>query len=221
GFCYNNSRGVAKNLDEAFKWFKKSAEQGNAEAQYNVGVFYHNGYSVSQNYNTAIEWYRKAISGGYTDAQNNLDICLAEVNKKLVKPSKNTRCKICNVKKNDNEEVCSICRKKYQIDDNNGEEITLNKGCKIFKSKTNTIKSADSFIITTKKVIFSGKKNTTFIPLGKLPEVEFIEGQGWNSDRLEIPGVAIFAPVSTSFTKAGYKAELLALMDRLNNMRKW
>lgn len=37
GRCYNNAKGVEKNLEKAFYWFKKAAEQGLAKAQNNLG----------------------------------------------------------------------------------------------------------------------------------------------------------------------------------------
>ena len=33
GWCYENGNGVAKDLAEAVKWYRKAAEQGNADAQ--------------------------------------------------------------------------------------------------------------------------------------------------------------------------------------------
>ena len=33
GVCYYNGRGVEQNYEEAVKWYKKAAEQGNDDAQ--------------------------------------------------------------------------------------------------------------------------------------------------------------------------------------------
>ncbi len=54
------------------KWYRKAAEQGNAIAQFNLGVMYFHGQGVPQNYQEAMKWYRKAAEQGQTDAQNNL-----------------------------------------------------------------------------------------------------------------------------------------------------
>ena len=54
------------------KWFRKAANQGNAHAQYNLGVMYNNGKGVTQDYKEAIKWHRKAANQGYVHAQNNL-----------------------------------------------------------------------------------------------------------------------------------------------------
>ncbi|WP_277600823.1 tetratricopeptide repeat protein [Eikenella corrodens] len=48
------------------------AEQGNADAQYNLGVMYDNGQGVRQDYAEAARWYRKAAEQGYAKAQYNL-----------------------------------------------------------------------------------------------------------------------------------------------------
>ncbi len=48
------------------------AEQGDAKAQYNLGLMYDNGQGVSQDYAKALQWYRKAADQGYADAQFNL-----------------------------------------------------------------------------------------------------------------------------------------------------
>ena len=56
------------------KEFKSLAEQGNATAQYELGVMYHNGRGVPQDYAEAVNWYRKAADQGYATAQNNLGV---------------------------------------------------------------------------------------------------------------------------------------------------
>ncbi len=48
------------------------AEQGYADAQYNLGILYANGQGVRQNYVEAEKWYRKSAEQGHTDAQNAL-----------------------------------------------------------------------------------------------------------------------------------------------------
>ena len=45
GEVYRNGiGGVAKDNSEAVKWYRKSAEQGNAFAQYNLAIAYHTGF---------------------------------------------------------------------------------------------------------------------------------------------------------------------------------
>ncbi len=48
------------------------AEQGDQEAQYNVGWMYHNGYGLSINDSQALAWWLKAASRGSIDAHHAL-----------------------------------------------------------------------------------------------------------------------------------------------------
>jgi hypothetical protein len=47
---------VAVNYAAATKWFEKAAEQGDPEAQYNLGVALADGKGTSQNYELAAAW---------------------------------------------------------------------------------------------------------------------------------------------------------------------
>ena len=59
------------------KWYRLAAEQGNASAQYNLGVMYQNGQGVPQDYKTAVKWYRLAAEQGNASAQGNLGVMYA------------------------------------------------------------------------------------------------------------------------------------------------
>jgi uncharacterized protein len=48
------------------------AEQGDARAQYNLGVMYRDGEGVPQDYKTAMKWYSLAAEQGVANAQHNL-----------------------------------------------------------------------------------------------------------------------------------------------------
>ena len=50
------------------------AEQGNAFAQFNLGVLYGQGMGVIQDYKTALKWYRLSAEQGNADAQFNLGV---------------------------------------------------------------------------------------------------------------------------------------------------
>jgi hypothetical protein len=50
------------------------ADQGDAMAQYNLGVMYAKGEGVPQDYAEAVKWYRKAADHGWADAQYNLGV---------------------------------------------------------------------------------------------------------------------------------------------------
>ena len=61
-----------KDYTEAVRWYRKSAEQGSASAQYSLGWMYRNGYGVDKDYVEAVRWYRKSAEQGNSNAQNNL-----------------------------------------------------------------------------------------------------------------------------------------------------
>ena len=52
-----------------------AAEQGDANAQYNLGVYYYNGEGVDQNYAEAVKWFRLAAEQGFATAQVILGSC--------------------------------------------------------------------------------------------------------------------------------------------------
>ena len=57
---------------------QKAAEQGLADAQYNLGVFYDGGTGIVQDHKQAVEWYRKAAIQGDPKAQENLGLSYAK-----------------------------------------------------------------------------------------------------------------------------------------------
>ena len=62
------------NKKEALKWYKKAAEQGYGEAQYNLGLMYDNGEGVEINKQEAIKWYKKSAKKGIAQAQYDLAV---------------------------------------------------------------------------------------------------------------------------------------------------
>ncbi len=58
----------------AIREWRPLAEQGDAKAQYGLGLMYNEGKHVPQDYAEAVRWYRKAAEQGYADAQYNLGI---------------------------------------------------------------------------------------------------------------------------------------------------
>jgi uncharacterized protein len=58
----------------ALREWQPLAEQGQALAQYNLGLLYANGQGVSKDDAQAQQWYEKAAAQGHADAQVNLGI---------------------------------------------------------------------------------------------------------------------------------------------------
>ncbi len=55
-------------------WFLRAAEQGHADAQFNLGLLLLNGEGVTQSTATAVEWFIRSAEQGNVDAQNNLGV---------------------------------------------------------------------------------------------------------------------------------------------------
>jgi uncharacterized protein len=83
GSCYKYGNGVKINKEESLGWYTKSAEQGNAEAQYELRNYYcikANEYVrttdnlplIEEARKTANEWCLKAADGGNRNAQYTL-----------------------------------------------------------------------------------------------------------------------------------------------------
>jgi TPR repeat protein len=53
---------------EAYCIMRPLAEEGDADAQYNIGWMYLNGYGLRINDNLALEWWQKASAQGHSDA---------------------------------------------------------------------------------------------------------------------------------------------------------
>ncbi len=56
----------------ALREWRPLAEQGDADAQNNLGAMYDDGHGVPQDYGQARQWYKKSAAQGYAIAQFNL-----------------------------------------------------------------------------------------------------------------------------------------------------
>ena len=72
GYMYEAGQGVSQDYAEAVRWYRRAAEQGDAEGQSNLGNMYRIGWGVSQDYAEAFRWYRRAAEQGEAIGQNNL-----------------------------------------------------------------------------------------------------------------------------------------------------
>ena len=65
-------------IDDAIEWYFKAAEQGDANAQYSLGIFYeYGGYGVEMDEVEAIKWFRKSAKQNNAQAQFELGWCYA------------------------------------------------------------------------------------------------------------------------------------------------
>ena len=76
GNTYVHGISVAKDVEEAERWYRLAAQKGSAEAQNALGNFYYKGISVAKDYAKALEWYRSAIeTNGLPAAYFNVGKC--------------------------------------------------------------------------------------------------------------------------------------------------
>jgi len=66
---FAEGRGVAQSDEEAGKWWRKAADQGNVQAQYSLGLMFAEGRGVAQSDEEAGKWWRKAADQGHATAQ--------------------------------------------------------------------------------------------------------------------------------------------------------
>ena len=71
---YRKGEGVSQDYKIAVKWYRLAAEQGYADAQFNLGVMCDNGTGVTQDDKAAVKWYTLAAEQGDADAQSNLGV---------------------------------------------------------------------------------------------------------------------------------------------------
>ena len=65
--------GFAADTPMVAEWRKK-AEAGDANAQFNLGLMYENGRGVPKDDAEALKWWRKAADQGFAEAQYNLGL---------------------------------------------------------------------------------------------------------------------------------------------------
>src|SRR5262245_66376918 len=59
---------------QAMNLWQPLAAQGDAPAQFNLGLMYRHGLGVPQDFEEALKWYRKAAEQGHAWAQFNLGV---------------------------------------------------------------------------------------------------------------------------------------------------
>jgi TPR repeat protein len=59
-------------LQSSLRLLRPLAVQGNANAQFNLGMMYQDGHGVPQDDSEAVQWFRRAAIQGFMDAQSSL-----------------------------------------------------------------------------------------------------------------------------------------------------
>ena len=64
GDRYLHGRGVEQDYAKAMEWYRKAADHGSADAQFNIGFLYQSGWGVAEDVEQAKVWYQKAADQG-------------------------------------------------------------------------------------------------------------------------------------------------------------
>jgi hypothetical protein len=65
---YTEGKGVTQDDKEAVKWFRKAAEEGDADGQYSLGLMYSVGRGVPTDFVYAHMWFNLAAATGLKGA---------------------------------------------------------------------------------------------------------------------------------------------------------
>ena len=72
GTLYYSGDGVKQDFPESALWYRRAAQQGNADAQYSLGNLYLMGEGLEQDDQQAADWYALAAVQGHMSATHNL-----------------------------------------------------------------------------------------------------------------------------------------------------
>ena len=75
--AYSNSTDATPHPEKARHWLLKSAENGFAPAQYNLGCYYRD---IEKNFRSAFDWFLKAAEQNFGPAQFNLGVLYGNAN---------------------------------------------------------------------------------------------------------------------------------------------
>jgi TPR repeat protein len=73
--CLKLGTGTTKNMPGALAWFKKSADQNNAQSQFELGMLHWDGLAVDQDYAAAFAWFIKSANQGLAVGQAMTGFC--------------------------------------------------------------------------------------------------------------------------------------------------
>jgi TPR repeat protein len=83
-------RGVVRDLTQAAFWYRQSARQGEAGAQFNLGVLYANGQGVLQDHTRAYMWFNIAAVSGDADSIKNREVVSSKMTPQQIEQAQRT-----------------------------------------------------------------------------------------------------------------------------------
>ena len=82
--CYDKGTYTTKSIEKAIKYYKKSAENGYARAQYNLFVCYKYGHGVEKSIELAQYWLNKAVEQNTPFYKGDLNYIIDNENKRYI-----------------------------------------------------------------------------------------------------------------------------------------
>lgn len=73
GNAFEEGRVTHKDLNQAFDWYSKAAQQDQHDAQYKLGYFYENGLGINRDTNKAMMWYKRAAENSCSQVRDRLN----------------------------------------------------------------------------------------------------------------------------------------------------
>jgi TPR repeat protein len=91
---YRRGLGVDKDLAEAVRWYRMSAKQGHAHAQFNLAAAYFNGDGVQVSDELALAWFLVASESGSEEAKDGVQRLTAQLSPERIARAKLTVAKM-------------------------------------------------------------------------------------------------------------------------------
>ena len=79
GHFYFSGTAVKEDLNQAFDWYKRAADAGDADGQYLVSRSYYFGWGVDEDIDKAMEWSKKAVMQNNIEGKYILALCYSEM----------------------------------------------------------------------------------------------------------------------------------------------
>ena len=86
---YQNGIGVRQDLPEAVNWYRKAAEQGDADAQHRLGIMFSYGEGIARDDVRGYAWVDIAATRGNEEARNYLDTLAIRMTTAQVETARN------------------------------------------------------------------------------------------------------------------------------------
>lgn len=72
GVCFKKGDGCEKDMQKAFEWYSKAADNGSSRAQFLLSIFYKNGDFVPQDYAKELQLLQASAEKGFVSAETRL-----------------------------------------------------------------------------------------------------------------------------------------------------